>query len=95
LCGLWVSILHARSLAPLVKARGFGMTHQRSVIRLRYDQSFASLKMTKLGFYAVFCILLMAFAMASSMPRFISSMDKSLTWVPIDHLWPKGSWSLP
>ena len=41
--------------------------------------------------YAVFCIL----AIASSMLRSISSADMSLTWVAIDHLWPKGSLSLP
>ena len=56
-------------------------------------RSFASLRMTvaKGLSYAVFCI----FSMASSMPRVISSMDRSLVCVAIDHLWPKGSLSLP
>ena len=51
----------------------------------------ALLARNKLGPYALFGIL----AMASSIPFFISSMDRSALWVPIDHLWPKGSRSLP
>jgi hypothetical protein len=41
--------------------------------------------------YALFFI----WAMASSIDFFISSADMSFMCVAIDHLWPKGSFSLP
>jgi hypothetical protein len=75
-------------------------SRQASPLRLRSGRAQAGTAEAAVPTWAVVIMrkgyaLLGIWAMDSSMPRFISSADRSAVCVAIDHLWPKGSLSLP